>query len=98
MVLGFLLESFLSYLLKGGCDLGYDTISWVWQACGWCWVGWCVCVRFHRCGRRGVVLPPVVVVVCCVWWGVFLAREDVAGWGEWVGVLRFGHPSGEGGR
>ena len=43
-------------------------------------------------------MPPLVVVVCCVGWGVFLAGEDVAGWGEWVGVLRFGHPIGEGGR
>ena len=43
-------------------------------------------------------MPPLVVVVCCVGWGVFLAGEDEAGWGEWVGVLRFGHPIGEGGR
>ena len=43
-------------------------------------------------------MPSLVVVVCCARWGVFLAGEDVAGWGEWVGVLRFGHLIGEGGR
>ena len=43
-------------------------------------------------------MPPMAVGVCGVRRGVFLAGEDVAGWGEWVGVLRFGHPIGEGGR
>ena len=62
------------------------------------WAGVSVSVSIGAVGGGGVVLPPVVVVVCCVWWGVFLAGEDVAGWGEWVGVLRFGHPIGEGGR
>ena len=84
------MESLLSYLFKGGRDLGYNSIPWVWWACGWCWVGWCVCVCFHAL--------PVVVGVCGVRRGVFLAGEDVAGWGEWSGVLRFGHPFGEGGR
>ena len=42
-------------------------------------------------------MPPVVIGVCGVRRGVFLAGEDVI-WGEWVGVLRFGHRIGEGGR
>jgi hypothetical protein len=61
------------------------------------WAGVFVSVSIGAVGG-GVVLPSLVVVVCCIGWGVFLVGEDVAGWGEWVGVLRLGHLIGEGGR
>ena len=61
------------------------------------WAGGSVSASMGAVGG-GVVLPLLAVGVCGVWQGVCLTGEGVVVGGEWIGVLRLGHPSGEGGR